>query len=293
LGNNGALTVLSPIDGRVIHMVPWNELSYIGATDTSFDGPPDECYATADDVVYLLRSANALFPHARLAPTDVVATRAGLRTLMATEGGLDSSIAPREHSLVEHESGLISVVGGRVSTHRLIAVEAVDCVARALHRLDGRPVAQHAGTTHEPLPGGEVRALEVLEEEVARDGFPREVAAHLVRAFGSETPAVTRLAMAEPDLAAPVVPGHPIIAAELVHAMRREMAITLADLAIRRTHLFYDAPNHAIEQISAVASLAAREMAWDAERRAAELAAYQSEINLNMSFRHELGPPPT
>src|SRR2546425_3037256 len=82
LGNEHAVTLLSQIDGRVMFVLPWDDLSYIGTTDSDDDVSPDEVRATADDVVYLLRSANAFFPHARLSPADVVASWAGLRPLL-------------------------------------------------------------------------------------------------------------------------------------------------------------------------------------------------------------------
>src|SRR5204862_1747226 len=83
LGNAHAVTLTSPIDGRVMFILPWGDQSYIGTTDTDQGGAPDDVRATGDDVVYLLRSANAFFPQARLAPGDVVSTWAGLRPLLA------------------------------------------------------------------------------------------------------------------------------------------------------------------------------------------------------------------
>ncbi len=290
MGNQEALTIASPVDGRVMFIIPWGELSYVGSTDTDCLDPPEEIYASGDDVVYLLRSANALFPDARLTPEDVVATWAGLRPLAAASEPQDSSAVSREHRIVESPSGLISVVGGTLTSHRVMAAEAVGEVGRRLHELDGRPVPHTPDTHREALPGGEARDLAVLTDEAERDGIARDTAEHLVRTFGSETPAVIRLAQARPELSRPIVTGHPAIQAELVHAMRREMALTLGDLLIRRTHLFYEAADHALDQISSIAQLAAAEMEWEADRNAAELAAFSNEVDLTMAFRTELGP---
>jgi glycerol-3-phosphate dehydrogenase len=188
----------------------------------------------------------------------------------------------------EHPQGLITVVGGWPIMHRLMAAEAVDHVARVLSRIDGRPIAAKAATDRESLPGGEGHDLDVLAEDAARDGFASDVAQHLVRSFGSEMPAVTRLAMAEPDLARPVVQGQPVILAELVHAMRREMAITLGDLLMRRTRLFFQAPEAMESQISRIADLAAEEMGWDSERKAAELTAHHADLDQSRVFLHNL-----
>src|SRR5881227_4435572 len=103
LGHVRAMTLTSPLDGRVMFVLPWGDLSYIGTTDTDDDTSPDDVRATGEDVVYLLRSANWFFPTARLSPRDVVATWAGLRPLLSTGEGRDvaPSDASREHRVVE------------------------------------------------------------------------------------------------------------------------------------------------------------------------------------------------
>jgi len=288
IGSEEALTITSPIDGRVMFIIPWGEFAYVGTTDTDCLHVPEETYADADDVVYLLRSANALFPDARLAPSDVMATWSGLRPLLAPDDPRDPSSVSREHRILESPSGLISIVGGKLTTFRVMAAETVDTVSQRLHESDGRPVAAAAATDEEPLPGGESHDLEVIAREAEREGLPRDTAEHLVRAYGAETAAVVRLAQGDSALAKPVAPDHPALLAELVYAMRREMAITLGDLLIRRTHLFYETTDHAIGQLSTVADLAASEMGWAQDRAAAELAAYETEVELTMAFRAEL-----
>src|SRR4029077_19304048 len=116
LANEHAVTLLSPIDGRVMFVLPWGELSYIGTTDTDADASPDTVRVTAADVTYLLRSANAAFPEAHLSPNDVVSVWVGLRPLLGPESGT-STAAPsqvsREHRVVESTQGLISIAGGK------------------------------------------------------------------------------------------------------------------------------------------------------------------------------------
>src|SRR2546421_5259421 len=121
VGHTEAVTLMSPIDGRVMFVLPWGDLSYIGTTDTDEDASPDDVRATADDVVYLLRSANAFFPHARLSPADVIASWAGLRPLLRPPRQVGPSAASREHRLVESPSGLLTIGGGKLTTYRVIA----------------------------------------------------------------------------------------------------------------------------------------------------------------------------
>ncbi|HSB55456.1 MAG TPA: glycerol-3-phosphate dehydrogenase/oxidase, partial [Gemmatimonadales bacterium] len=97
LGNASAITLTSPIDGRVMFVLPWGDFSYIGTTDTDTTESPDEVRASPADVIYLLRSANAAFPNARLTEEDVLSTWAGLRPLIAPEAFVGASQVPREH----------------------------------------------------------------------------------------------------------------------------------------------------------------------------------------------------
>jgi glycerol-3-phosphate dehydrogenase len=291
MGNNEALIFTSPIDGRVMFMVPWGTITYIGTTETECEHRPDEVRADADDVIYLLRSVNAYFPEARLTFDDVLATWAGVRPLLRKAESEDPRAVSREHAILESATGLISIVGGKLTTYRKMAGQVVDLVSKRLHELDGRPVPARALTHKRPLPGGEMRDLDLLIDSTEADGLPRAVATHLVHTYGNETAAVARLATSEPVMAEPVVPGHATVWAELVYAMRREMAITLGDLLIRRTHLFYVAPDQTLERAPAVAQLAMREMGWDSARRNAELDAYRYEVARSIAFREDVWGP--
>ena len=287
VGNREAVTILSPLDGRVMFALPWGELTYIGTTDTPFDGTPDDVRATGDDVVYLLRSANAVFPEARLQPSDVLATWAALRPLLHEDDAQSPGRISREHRIDEAANGLISIVGGKLTTYRVMAAQVVDLVARRLHEIDGRPAPAAAPTDREPLPGGETSDLATVTAEVREEGAPENLARYLVRVYGTEAPAVARLAR-DDDLGRPVVTGHPVLRAQLVHAVRREMAMTLCDLLIRRCHVFYEVPGQGVSRASAVVDLIGPELGWDAGRKAGELATYLKEVERNNAFRSEV-----
>jgi glycerol-3-phosphate dehydrogenase len=289
LGNKEAVTLLSPIDGRVMFIVPWGELSYIGTTDTAEESlDPDDVRATGEDVVYLLRSVNALFPRARLTPDDVISTWAGIRPLVQSSRGDSLSAMSREHKIKTGRTGLISIMGGKLTTYRDMAADVVNVVGSRLRELDGRRIPNKAQTDVEPLPGGEVADLEVLVRDVMGEGFSRDIAEHIVRSYGTETAAVVRLAQTDRRLAEPVIGGHPAIKAQIVHSLRREMAMTLTDLMMRRTHLFYEVVGHGVPEAPAVVDLASEELGWDPGRKASELAAYLKEIQRAMAFRDEV-----
>lgn len=290
VGNTGALTVTSPLDGRVMFVLPWGEVTVIGTTDTDFSGAPGDVGPSDEDVTYLLRSTNAFFPDARLGVEDVIASWAGLRPLLTDGGGGSTSQVPREHRIEESASGMLTIAGGKLTTYRSMAAELVDIVASKLRAMDGRRVSK-ARTDREPLPGGEVADLDLLVEELLKERIPEPVARHLVDTYGSEAVAVANLAAREPALAKPLLEGLPILQAEVVHQARREMALSVGDVMIRRTHLFHRHPSQGTEATPVVAGLLARELGWDAGGEAASLAGYLNEVRrMRESFTTPAAP---
>jgi glycerol-3-phosphate dehydrogenase len=263
IGHTEAITLTSPLDGRVMFVLPWGDLSIIGTTDTDVANVPDEPLADATDVTYLLRSANAYFPSARLNVGDVVAAWAGLRPLLDVPGATSTAAVPREHRIVEDPSGLITIAGGKLTTYRSMAAEVVDHAARRFRRLDGRAVPRRAGTDMEPLPGGEVADLELLARDLVDEGLGAGVAEALVGRYGSEAAAVANLVHRDATLGHPLVLGHPVIAAEVVYQARREMAMTVGDVLVRRTHLFHTHAQQAVAAAPRVARLLGGELGWN------------------------------
>lgn len=274
IGNEHAVTLLSPIDGRVIFVLPWGELSYVGTTDTDADSSPDAVRVTAADVTYLLRSANAAFPDAHLAPNDVVSVWAGLRPLLRQDDHANPSQVSREHRVVESAQGLITIAGGKLTTYRVMARDVVDRVAARLHELDGRPVAPRPPTDRLPLPGGEAAELDVLVEAARARGVPEATARHLVASYGSEAAAIVNLVERDRDLGEPMVAGRPEIWAEVTYAVEREMALRVQDVLVRRLHLFHETRDQATALVTPVATRMKKLLGWDESREAEELRDY-------------------
>jgi len=277
IGHTEAFTLTSPLDGRVMFVLPWGDLSIIGTTDTDVTDVPDEPLADGDDVTYLLRSANAYFPSARLNVGDVVAAWAGFRPLLDVPGAASTAAVPREHRIVEDPSGLITIAGGKLTTYRSMAAEVVDHAARRLRRLDGRVVPRRAGTDAEPLPGGEVADLDLLARDLVEEGLGAGVATALVGRYGSEAAAVSNLVRRDAALGEALVPGHPVLAAEVVYQARREMAMTVEDVLVRRTHLFHTHAQQAVAAAPRVARLLGGELGWDEVEMERRAQAYRNE----------------
>jgi glycerol-3-phosphate dehydrogenase len=290
VGNEHAVTLLSQIDGRVIFVLPWGELAYIGTTDTDADSSPDAVRVTAADVTYLLRSANAAFPDAHLAPNDVVSVWAGLRPLLRPPQGdhADASSVSREHRVVESAQGLITIAGGKLTTYRVMARDVVDRVGKRLHEIDGRPVAPRAPTDALPLPGGETADLTVLVEAARARGVPEATARHLVASYGSEAPAILNLVDRDRSLGESIQTGRAEIWAEVKHAVEREMAMRVQDVLIRRLHLFYDYRDQATALVAPLAHRMKKLLGWDDVREAEELVDYFKVAERARAFRLEI-----
>jgi glycerol-3-phosphate dehydrogenase len=277
VGHREAIAFQSPIDGRVMFVLPWGEQSYIGTTDTDAAEPPEDVRADEADVVYLLRSVNALFPGARLAEHDVQATWAGLRPLLADGAATSTSSRSREHVVQEGRGGMLTVAGGKLTTYRAMAVDVVDRVVRRLGApVEGGSWQARSGSDQEPVPGGDAHDFEPIRA-LGRDvGLPATTIEHLVAHYGTEAAGIFNLVRRDRALAEPLDPAHPAIAAEAVHAARRELAQRVEDVLVRRVHLYYEVPDRGRAAAAITAQLLGRELGWDATRVEQEQRAYEA-----------------
>ena len=266
----------SPIDGRVMFILPWGDLSYIGTTDTDTEESPDRLDILPDEVVYLLRSANARFPNARLTVEDVRGAWAGLRPLVAPDAPQAASSRSRDHLVVRGSGGMLTVAGGKLTTYRVMAREVVDRAVRELRFREGRSRPGEALTDEEPLPGGETDDFGPFRERGLELGVLPDSVDHLVRHYGTEAAGIYNLGGGDRRLLRRLLPPHPAIEAEVLHAVRRELAQTVEDVLVRRLHLYYEHPERGIPAAYRVAELMAREHAWDERRVAAEAERYEA-----------------
>lgn len=271
IGHHDAVTLTSAVDGRVMFVLPWGDLSYIGTTDTDTDEAPETVRATDEDIRYLLRSANAMFPNAHLVAEDVLATWAGLRPLLADPGAHDTASVSREHTILVGSGGMISIAGGKLTTHREMAAQLVDRVGEEFRRLEGRARPRRAPTDREHLPGGEAADLEPFRREALEAGLDAAAAEHLLRHYGSETAAVLNLVRSDRRLGGRLTSGHPAIQATVIQAARREYATSVEDVLVRRLHLYYETADQGRAAAARVADLMGPELGWpDPAARAAE-----------------------
>ncbi|TWS20282.1 glycerol-3-phosphate dehydrogenase/oxidase [Tsukamurella asaccharolytica] len=237
-GLTAGLTVPVPGSfGRYVFALPQPDgRVYVGLTDEEADGPlPDVPTPSEDEIDFLLATVN-LALGTPLTRDDVVGTFAGLRPLLDSGSGETADVS-RKHAVLTRGDGLVTVVGGKLTTYRRMAQDAVDAALSASGLTAGPCVTRTL-----PLVGA-----------APRDALPHiDAPERLVRAYGTEAPIVAALGAADPALAAPVAPGTEITGAELVFGALVEGAITEADLLERRTRLSL------IPEVAAAATGAAR-----------------------------------
>ena len=241
IGNRNAILFISAVDGRVMFVLPWGAWTYIGTTDTDTRESPDDVHADEADLVYLLRSANALFPGAHLTPADVTASWAGLRPLLAANPQLPSWAVSREHRILRGNGGMLTIAGGKLTTFRRMAGQVVDRAVKELGiaALNGRSLSET-----EPLPGGEAAVSAGFRTAGLELGLPEPTVDQLLRLYGAETPALYTICRERRGLAAPLHPDHPAIEAQVVFAVEREFARKVEDVLARRLHLTTETRDH-------------------------------------------------
>ena len=275
-------SVLSvPGDKRSIFVVPWaaDEISgprpgpghytYLGTTDTDYDGPLDDPQCTREDIAYVLDAVNA-WTTAGLTPEDITGTWAGLRPLVSDARSARTADLSRRHTVITSPNGLVTVTGGKLTTYRRMAADTVDVAARRLNRpkIPSSPTRRLRLVGGGPAPPGTGAAPNPLP-------IPAATRRHLDGRHGTETDDVLALCAADPTLAAPLVPGLPYLRAEAVWAARQEMAQTLTDVLSRRTRALILDREATAAAAPAAADLLAAELGWDDGERTRQLADFQ------------------
>ncbi|MCU1458075.1 MAG: glycerol-3-phosphate dehydrogenase [Actinomycetia bacterium] len=276
-------------DDRVVFVVPWDEHVYVGTTDTDYSGDLDDPVCTREDVRHLLDVVNACIDEP-LTEDDVVSTWAGLRPLVsdidASEKTADLS---RKHRVITSDGGLITITGGKLTTYRQMAADAVDL---AVGQLRGKRRARHSRTAKLRIHGA--AGLEPLRAAGAAERFEMDpdTFAHLVGRYGGHARSVVSLLEEDPTFAEPLVAGLPYLRVEAVYAARFEMAVTLDDVLSRRTRALILDREAAVAAAPATAALLAAELGWDAREQAEQLEAFLAVAEHERQAQHSMPSAP-
>ena len=255
-GPKQAIFASAKEDGRPIFILPWYRYTLIGTTDLRYDGDPSDARCTQVELRYLLEEATRLFPSTPVRREDVLYTYSGVRPLPFTLKGDESTIT-RSHFVIDHvkrggPQGLLSIVGGKLTTYRSLARAAAAAIGKRAVP-SGVPVPQRA----------------------ARSGTG-SIAPTPLSIYGSRASAVQALSDEDVSLGDDICAHNPESMAQAVYAVDEEHAATLADVLLRRLPVGWSACG-ALDGAERVAALLGARFGWTAERVAAEVASYESE----------------
>lgn len=249
LPGDSAIMVPHTSDGRVMFAIPWHDHTLVGTTDVPLTEAPLEPRATEQEIAFILETAGRYLERP---PTraDILSVFAGIRPLVRAGNGRNTAALSREHTIHIDNSGLLTLTGGKWTTYRNMAEDCVNQAA-TLAQLEDRPCV----TRELPIHGA---------------FNPTEALGHLA-VYGSDAEAIRELKETDPALAEPLHPDLPYVGAEVVWAVRHEMARTVEDVLARRTRALFLNARAAEAMAPRVAELMARELGCDDEWRRAEV----------------------
>jgi glycerol-3-phosphate dehydrogenase len=262
--------LITRTDRSVLFVIPWKRHWLIGTTDTPWTQDLAHPVATRADVDFVLGQANRWLARP-LGLSDVQGVIAGLRPLLDT-GAADTARLSREHAVVRPVPGLSVVAGGKYTTYRVMAADAVDVAAAelgvdAVSRTAEVPLLGAAGLPRTPAERGAWSA---------GAGVDAEVGEHLLSRYGALASEVLALVRARPQLAAAVGGGY--LGAEVVYAARTEAVLHLDDVLTRRTRLALETADRGAAALEPVSRLVAAELGWSEQRRRDEVDSYRARL---------------
>jgi glycerol-3-phosphate dehydrogenase len=262
-------------DGRPMMLLPWRGQYMIGSTDLRFEGDLDRLGPSAEEVDYILRETNRVLPRARLTDEDLLWGYTGVRPLPYRPDG-DVGDITRRHAFHDHApqvEGLVSLVGGKLTTFRQVGEEATDL---ALRKLGAR--GRRSATRRLRLPGAGVLNLDRFTEAFVRtSGLDERVARRVAELYGSRAPGVAERAATDPRAREVVDETSGLTAAEISFVLEEEFAGNLTDILARRTMVGIG-PTVPDDVVDRVAQAAARLAGWSDERMERGLRAYRDRL---------------
>ncbi|MEG3616026.1 glycerol-3-phosphate dehydrogenase/oxidase [Isoptericola haloaureus] len=272
----GQVGLILQTEKSVLFIIPWSRYWIIGTTDTPWELDPVHPVATAADIDYVLDHANAVLAHP-LTREDVIGTYAGLRPLLqpGTKEGTSSAKVSREHTVASPAPGLTVIAGGKLTTYRVMAKDAVDfAIGQRAHALPS--------VTHQiPLVGavGLSAVRRQARSWAQRYGWSPAMVDHLLHRYGSALRELVTLCEEDPSLAEPLEHAPAYLRAEIHYAVSHEGALHLEDLLVRRTRLVYEVADKGRAALPEIADVVAPLLGWDDATKQSEIDSYTARAD--------------
>ncbi|WP_440136920.1 FAD-dependent oxidoreductase [Georgenia satyanarayanai] len=267
----GDVGLILQTEKSVLFIIPWSRYWIIGTTDTPYEHDLRHPVATKADIDYVIEHANAVLK-TPLTREDVIGTYAGLRPLLqpGTKEGTSSAKVSREHTVASPTPGLTVIAGGKLTTYRVMAKDAVDfALGEEARRLPSI-------TDRIPLLGavGLQAVRRRAQRHATRFGWSHAMVDHLLHRYGSMLEELVTMVEEQPDLGRPLEHAPAYLRAEVAYAAEREAVLHLEDIMVRRTRLVYEVRDSGLAAVPEIVDVIAPILGWDDERRQAEIAAY-------------------
>jgi glycerol-3-phosphate dehydrogenase len=263
-------------DERMFFIIPLGAYSLIGTTDTTYSGDLDEVHADRSDIDYLLIESKRILPGLNISREAILYTYAGIRPL-AFSGANESKISRKHRVIKEGRSGkIITIAGGKLTTYRAMAKDAVDAACSALG------IRAACDTANRPLPGClpmdyEPYVKEAVPELSTRYSVSPEFVRHLIGCYGSRTQRVLDLMKADRALNDTISAESPDTYAQVVYSVREEETKTLSDIILRRLHIGMTA-SRGVKEAEKIAGIAGKELGWSEDEKRHHVAEFKQEL---------------
>lgn len=272
--------IISKTEKSVLFVIPWEGYWVIGTTDTPWNEDVDAPVATSQDIDYLLEHANAILAD-KLTREDVIGVYSGLRPLLqpVVKEGQASTKVSREHTVMEVEPALAAIAGGKFTTYRVMAEDAVDFV------LGDDAKDRRSLTESVPLLGAQgVGALRRGQSGIAEKyGWDEDRVKRLIRRYGTLIEDLLDLVDEDPELGQPLDGAERYLRVEAHYAAAAEGAVHLGDILERRMRLNYETRDRGKNAAEAVAAIVAPVLGWDDDRQTAEVEAFNAHVDAQVA----------
>ncbi len=260
----------------VLFVIPWQHYWVIGTTDTPWEGPLRHPITTRADIDYVLEQANKVLSSG-LTADDIIGTWAGLRPLLqpASADVQSSAKVSREHTVAQVAPGMVSVAGGKLTTYRVMAADAVDFAL-------GPAMARRWPSITDRVPLVGAVGLQAAGAYLARvapgHGWDADRVEHLLSRYGSEVGTLIDLIEADPTLAEPLANAPAYLRVEVAFAVQYEGSLHLEDILLHRLRVDHEARDRGLSAVDEVLAIAVPLLGWDEARQQAEVEAYRARL---------------
>jgi glycerol-3-phosphate dehydrogenase len=271
--------ILPGKEGEFVSVLPWQHALLIGAAETPYSGDADQPRSAQKEIDYLLSVLNSYMEHQHINTSDVKASFAGIRAKICPAADKPGDTSFSEHTIIESEGGLLSVVGSMLSNCQTIAAELMEKLA-----LKDPPLTMTPAGRAQSMLGGWKNKEEfpqrssTIEIKARRLSIDPASIRHLIESYGAEAEHIVNLVESEPSLNQRIIPDFPVIMAEIPFSATGEMTVSLQDFFFRRTRLALLNHKLVLEASPRVADLLGRTLGWDSYRTKIEISALEQEM---------------